>query len=124
MEHTKNSCGRYRFFEATRISRRQMIACLALALSTFSFQHSALRAQDTVRSLDEVMIQDARVSNKAPLTTSTVDRKTPCQTFIYLVKNYITNKTFFKINFLPLFINQKKRTVCPLFFNIFYATIA
>ncbi|MBR2958699.1 MAG: TonB-dependent receptor [Bacteroidales bacterium] len=75
MEHTKNSCGRYRFFEVTRISRRQMIACLALALSTFSFQHSALRAQDTVRSLDEVMIQDARVSNKAPLTTSTVDRE-------------------------------------------------
>lgn len=76
MEHTKNSCGRYRFFEATRISRRQMIACLALAISVFGFQHSALRAQDTVRSLDEVMIQDARVSNKAPLTTSTVDRKT------------------------------------------------
>ena len=64
-----NSCGRYRFFEATRISRRQMIACCALAISVFSFQFSA-SAQDTVRKLDEVMIQDTRVSNKAPLTST------------------------------------------------------
>ncbi len=74
MEHTKNSCGRYRFFKATRISRRQMIACCVLALSTFNFQLSSLKAQDTVRTLDEVMIQDVRVSNKAPLTTSTVSK--------------------------------------------------
>ena len=74
MEHTKNSCGRYRFFKATRISRRQMIACCVLALSIFNFQLSTLKAQDTVRTLDEVMIQDVRVSNKAPLTTSTLDR--------------------------------------------------
>lgn len=67
-------CGRYRFIEATRISRRQMIACCALAISVFSFQFSA-SAQDTVRKLDEVMIQDVRVSNKAPLTTSTMNRE-------------------------------------------------
>ena len=73
MEHTKNSCGRYRFFEATRISRRQMIACCALVFSIFTIQ-SSISAQDTVRTLDEVMIQDTRVSNKAPLTTSTVNR--------------------------------------------------
>lgn len=69
-----HSCGRYRFFEATRLSRKQMIACCVLALSTFNFQLSTLKAQDTVRTLDEVMIQDVRVSNKAPLTTSTVDK--------------------------------------------------
>ncbi|MBP5527058.1 MAG: TonB-dependent receptor [Bacteroidales bacterium] len=69
------SCGRYRFFEATRISRRQMIACLVFGISFFNFQLSTLKAQDTVRTLDEVMIQDVRVSNKAPLTTSTVSRE-------------------------------------------------
>ena len=74
MKHTKNSCGRYRFFEATGISRRQMIACCVLALATFNIQHSTF-AQDTVRKLDEVMIQDVRVSNKAPLTTSTVSKE-------------------------------------------------
>ncbi|MBR6292922.1 MAG: hypothetical protein IKR33_09005, partial [Bacteroidales bacterium] len=61
MKHTINSCGRYRLFEATRISRRQMIACLVLGISTFNFQLSTLRAQDTVRTLDEIMIQDVRV---------------------------------------------------------------
>ena len=69
------SCGRYRFLKATRISRRQMIACLAI--SVFSIQCSVFsaQAQDTVRKLDEVMIQDVRVSNKAPLTTSTVGKE-------------------------------------------------
>ena len=67
-------CGRYRFFEATRISRRQMIACCAALVFSFSFQLTA-NAQDTVRKLDEVMIQDVRVSNKTPLTTSTMDRE-------------------------------------------------
>ena len=69
------SCGRYRFFEATRISRRQMIACLAVFV--FSVQCSVVSAQtkDTVRTLNEVMIQDVRVSNKAPLTTTTVSRE-------------------------------------------------
>lgn len=69
-----NSCGRYRFFEATRISRRQMIACCAVLVFSFSFQLTA-NAQDTVRKLDEVLIQDVRVSNKTPLTTSTIDRQ-------------------------------------------------
>jgi iron complex outermembrane receptor protein len=69
------SCGRYLLHQATRISRRQMIACCVLALSTFNFQLSTLKAQDTVRKLDEVIIQDVRVSNKTPLTTSTVSRE-------------------------------------------------
>ena len=68
------SCGRYRFLKATRISRRQMIACCALTISLFTIHHSSF-AQDTVRKLDEVMIQDVRVSNKTPLTTSTVSRE-------------------------------------------------
>ena len=74
MKQTKNICGRYRLLRATRISRRQLIACCALALSLFTF-HFSLSAQDTVRTLDEVMIQDVRVSNKAPLTTSTLGRE-------------------------------------------------
>ncbi len=69
------SCGRYLLHQATRISRRQMIACCVLALSTFNFQLSTVKAQDTVRKLDEVIIQDVRVSNKPPLTTSTVSRE-------------------------------------------------
>lgn len=69
------SCGRYRFFEATSISRRQMIACLVLGTSLFTFNTNSLKAQDTVRRLDEVIIQDARVSNKTPLTTSTMTRE-------------------------------------------------
>ena len=76
MEHTKNSCGRYRFFEATRISRKQMIACCVLALSIFNFQLSTLKAQDTVRTLDEVIISSSRADNKTPLTTSTLNRAT------------------------------------------------
>ena len=74
MKQHITSCGRYRFFEATRISRRQLIACCALAL-VFNFLPFTSRAQDTVRTLDEVMIQDVRVSNTAPLTTSTVSRE-------------------------------------------------
>ena len=68
------SCGRYLLNQATRISRRQMIACLVFGISIFSFQFS-ISAQDTVRKLDEVIIQDVRVSNKTPLTTSTVSRE-------------------------------------------------
>ena len=70
------SCGRYLLHQATRISRRQMIACLAVSVFSFSFQLSAnSQTKDTVRTLDEVMIQDVRVSNKTPLTTSTVSRE-------------------------------------------------
>ena len=68
------SCGRYLLHQATRISRRQMIACLVFGISIFNFQFS-ISAQDTVRKLDEVIIQDVRVSNKTPLTTSTVSRE-------------------------------------------------
>jgi len=74
MKHTQNSCGRYRFFMATRISRKQMIACFALGISIFSFQPS-VSAQDTVRRLNEVLIQDVHVDNKTPLTNSTLDRQ-------------------------------------------------
>ena len=75
MEHTINSCGRYLLNQATRISRRQMIACCVLAFSIFNSHFSTLNAQDTVRTLDEIMIQDVRVSNKTPLTTSTMNRE-------------------------------------------------
>lgn len=71
-----NSCGRYRFFKATRMSRRQMIACWAVLVFSFGFQLSSnAQSKDTVRTLDEVLIQDVRVSNKAPLTTTTVGRE-------------------------------------------------
>ena len=73
MKHTQNSCGRYRFFEATRMSRRQMIACCALTISVFGF-HFSSSAQDTVRTLDEVMISTSRADNKTPLTTNELDR--------------------------------------------------
>ena len=74
MEHTQNSCGRYHMKKATRISRKQMIACLALGISIFNFQFS-ISAQDTVRTLDEVMISSSRADNKTPLTTSNVSRQ-------------------------------------------------
>ena len=73
MKHNIYSCGRYLLYKATRISRKQMIACLAL-IFTFHLSPFTLNAQDTVRTLDEVIIQDVRVSNKTPLTTSTLDR--------------------------------------------------
>ena len=68
-------CGRYRFFGATRISRRQMIACCAVLVFSFSVQVTAHAQDTTARKLDEVIIQDVRVSNKTPLTTSTLDRE-------------------------------------------------
>ena len=68
-------CGRYRFFGATRISRQQMIACCAALVFSFSFQLTAHAQDTTARKLDEVMIQDVRVSNKTPLTTSTMNRE-------------------------------------------------
>jgi len=74
MKHNFYSCGRYLIYQATRISRKQMIACCALAF-TFHFSPFTSNAQDTVRRLDEVIIQDVRVSNKTPLTTSTLDLK-------------------------------------------------
>ena len=74
VKHNIN-CGRYRLLRATRISRRQMIACLALTF-TLHLSPFTVTAQDTTaRRLDEVMIQDVRVNNKTPLTTSTLDQK-------------------------------------------------
>ena len=75
MKHNFYSCGRYLINMATRISRRQMIACCVLALSSFFGTNASAQTQDTVRKLDEVIIQDARVSNKTPLTTSTMNRE-------------------------------------------------
>lgn len=71
MKHTMNHGGRYRIFGATQACRQLMIACWALAIAFWGFRFSA-SAQDTVRTLDEVIIQDSRVSNTAPLTTSNV----------------------------------------------------
>ena len=67
--------GRYLLRMATRFSRKQMIACCVLAFTIHNSQFTVLHAQDTVRKLDEVMIQDVRVSNKTPLTTSTLNRE-------------------------------------------------
>ena len=75
MKHNFYSCGRYLIYKATRISRKQMIACCVLAFSTLNSQFS-ISAQDTVRRLDEVIISSSRADNKTPLTTSTLDRKT------------------------------------------------
>lgn len=74
MKKNRNSNGRYLIHKAIRISRKQMIACCALALSTFNFQLSTLRAQDTVKRLEEVVISTSRADNKTPLTTTTIDR--------------------------------------------------
>ena len=71
--------GRYQQ-KATRPSARQMIACCALTATLFGGalcaqnpQTSARTPGDSVRTLDEVIVRDVRVSNKTPLTTSTVN---------------------------------------------------
>ena len=71
-----NSCGRYLLHQATKISRRQMIACCALAFATLFGATAQAQTQDTTRRLDEVIISASRADNKTPLTTSTIDRKT------------------------------------------------
>ena len=74
MNKQNNTCGRYHF-KATSSRAKQMMACCALTATLFCGNLAAQTPQrDTVRTLDEVIIRDARVSNKAPLTTSTVDR--------------------------------------------------
>ena len=75
MKHNMYSCGRYLLYKATRISRKQMIACLGVLVFSGQWSVVSAQAQDTVRTLDEVMIQDVRVSNKTPLTTSTLDQQ-------------------------------------------------
>ena len=74
MRKQNNTRGRY-LHKTTRPCAKQMIACCALTATLFCGSLAAQTPQrDTVRTLDEVIIRDARVSNKAPLTTSTVDR--------------------------------------------------
>lgn len=54
---------------------RYILGSLALGLfATVNINQSVL-AQDTLRVLDEVLIRDTRVSNKAPLTTSTMSKE-------------------------------------------------
>ena len=75
-------CGRYRN-QATRTNAGRMIARCALTTVLMWGAHAGAQnpvispaaATDTVRTLDEVIIHDARVSNKAPLTTTNVDRQ-------------------------------------------------
>ena len=74
-------CGRYPHM-TTSPRGKQMIACLALTATLFGGSLAAQNPQrtsaqtpgDSTRTLDEVMIQDVRVSNKTPLTTSTLNR--------------------------------------------------
>ncbi len=73
MKNTIKNCGRYLIVKATSISRKQMIACCVLATTTLFGVNVSAQTQDSIRKLDEVIIQDVRVSNKAPLTTSTVN---------------------------------------------------
>jgi len=74
VKHNIN-CGRYRFLKATSISRKQMIACCAFAFALHLSPFTSSAQDTTARRLDEVMIQDVRVNNKTPLTTSTLDQK-------------------------------------------------
>ena len=56
--------------------KKQTKASWALtAILTFFWANAMAQQQDTVRTLDEVLIQDVRVSNRAPLTTSTVSKE-------------------------------------------------
>ena len=65
MRKQNNTCGRYQS-KATRPRAKQMIACCALTATLFCGSLAAQTPQrDTVRTLDEVIIRDARVSNKA-----------------------------------------------------------
>ena len=74
MRKQNNTRGRY-LHKTTRPRAKQMIACCALTATLFCGSLAAQTPQrDTVRTLDEVIIRDARVSNKAPLTTSTIGR--------------------------------------------------
>ena len=74
VKHTMKS-GRYRISMATQTSHRGLIAAAVASIVLFGAHRANAQQQDTTRVLDEVMIQDARVSNTAPLTTSTVGRE-------------------------------------------------
>ena len=66
-------CGRYQH-KATRPASRQMIACCVFALFTFNVQLS-IRAQDTVRTLNEVLVQDSRAGEQSPFSTSNLSKE-------------------------------------------------
>jgi len=80
MKQQNMTRGRYQF-KATRPRARQMIACCALTATLFGGSLAAQMPQktsaqtvgDSTRTLDEIIIRDVRVSNKAPLTTSTIN---------------------------------------------------
>lgn len=72
METHTYSCGRYLHL-ATRFGSMHKIACMAAIMTFFGIGAQA-QNNDTVRRLDEVIVKDVRVDNKAPLTTSNVDR--------------------------------------------------
>ncbi|MBQ7279929.1 MAG: TonB-dependent receptor plug domain-containing protein [Bacteroidales bacterium] len=56
-------------------TKKYILGTIALGLiATTSINHKVL-AQDTVHSLDEVFIRDTRVNNKAPLTTTTLNKE-------------------------------------------------
>ena len=75
MNTNRYSRGRYQH-QATRPNAKQMIACCALSLTLFGgMAAEAQSVDDTVRTLDEVIVRDARVGNKAPLTTTTIGRE-------------------------------------------------
>lgn len=63
--------GRYQE-QATRFGAKQMIACCAFSVVLLGGATAHAQSRDTVRTLDEVMVRDVQVSNKAPLTTTTV----------------------------------------------------
>lgn len=71
MRTNKYLCGRYQY-RATRPNAKQMIACCALSATLLCGISANAQSRDTTRTLDEVIVQDVRVSNKAPLTTTTV----------------------------------------------------
>ena len=71
MKTQKYICGRYQH-KTTRIHAKQMIACCALSSILLFGANANAQSQDTIRTLDEVIVHDVRVSNKAPLTTTTV----------------------------------------------------
>lgn len=56
-------------------TKRYILGSLALGLFATVNLNQSVFAQDTLRVLDEVLIRDVRVSNKAPLTTSTMSKE-------------------------------------------------
>ena len=74
MTTQKFDCGRYQH-RATRFYAKQMIACGALVVFLLGGAHAFAQTPDSVKTLEEVIVRDVRVSNTAPLTTSNVTHK-------------------------------------------------